>query len=240
MGSPTRRPGAAIALALALCAGCAGCTTGPPPPVSEGDLAQVETFPYYKVYWAGRDFAGHPLTAVGGVANYNPINGESVYYGTCASGGGLLGEGACTLPLQVTTLVFTPHTNRPLGPQQNELIRRVPATLYNHGRSIELYSGHLAIQLTSDTPEHALQAAHLLRPLNAAGAAGEALPPPTYCPGFVGALPRHVARVMAEVRRRLPPRACPPTSVRSTPRGHASTSTHSSRATSSSETARSG
>ena len=210
MPSPTRRHGAAIALALALLAGCAGCTTGPPGPVSADDLAQIETFPYYKVYWVGRSFLGHPLTAVGGIANYNPINGESAYYGTCASGGGLLGEGACSLPLLVTTLVFVPHSNKSLGPQQNQLIRGVPATLYDHGRSIELYSGHLAIQLTSDTPAHALLAARTLRPLNASGTPGEALPQPTYCPGFVGAVGPRVATVMAQVRRMLPPRACPP------------------------------
>lgn len=209
MPSLTRRPRAAIALALALCGGCAGCTTGPPPPVSAGDLAQIETFPYFKVYWVGRQFQGASLTAVGGVANYNPINGESVYYGTCATGGGLLGEGACSLPLKVTTLVFVPHPNRTLGPQQNALVRGVPATLYSHGRSIELYSGHLAIQLTADTPAQALLAAHMLRPLNAPGDAGEALPPPTYCPGLEGPLPPRVAAVIAQVRRRLPRGACP-------------------------------
>ena len=86
----------------------------------------------------------------------------------------------------------------------------MPATLHDHGRSIELYSGHLAIQLTSDTPAHALLAAHALRPLNASGTPVEALPPPTYCPGFVGAVGPRVARVMAQVRRMLPPHACPP------------------------------
>ena len=210
MGSHTRRPGAALALALALCAGCAGCTTGPPPPVSAGDLAQIETFPYYKVYWVGREFLGYPLTAVGGIANYNPINGESVYYGTCAGEGGLLGEGACVLPLEVTTLVFVPHSNRPLGPQQNVLIRGVPATLYSHGRSIELYSGHLAIQVSADKPASAMLAARMLRPLNASGGSGEALPPPTYCPGLVGLQPPRLAALIAQVRSRLPARACPP------------------------------
>jgi hypothetical protein len=208
--------------------------------VSAGDLAEIETFPYYKVYWGGRDFLGHPLTAVGGIANYNPINGESVYYGTCASGGGLLGEGMCNLPLLVTTLVFVPHSNRPLGPQQNRLIRGVPATLSNHGRSIELYSGHLAIQLTSDTPEHALLAAHMLRPLNASGEPGEALPPPTYCPGFVGTVGPRVRAMIAQLRRRLPPRACAPmkgaagrhAASRGVPSRATSTGTGASRATS--------
>jgi hypothetical protein len=210
MAFPRRRAAAGIALALVLGTACAGCTTGPPPPISAQELAQVETFPYYKVYWTGRDFLGNALTAAGGIDNYNPLNGESVYYGSCASGGGLLGEGTCSLPLQVTTLVWVPHSNRALGPQQNGLIRGVPATLYGHGRSIELYSGHLAIALTADTPADALLAAHSLRPLNAAGAPSEALPPPTYCPGLVGPLGPRVAALMARVRHRLPARACPP------------------------------
>jgi hypothetical protein len=179
--------------------------------VSAQELAQVETFPYYKVYWVGRSFLGNALTAVEAIENYiyTPLDGESIYYGSCASGGGLLGEGTCKLPLEVKTLVWVPHSNRTLGPQQNALVRGVPATLYSHGRSIELYSGHLAILLTSDTPAHAMLAARSLRPLNASGAPGEALPPPTYCPGFVGPLPRPVASIMAGVRSRLPRRACP-------------------------------
>jgi hypothetical protein len=210
MASRGRRAVAGIASALVVGGACAGCTTGPPPPVSAQELAEVETFPYYKVYWTGRDFLGNALTAVGGIDNYNPLNGESVYYGSCASGGGLLGEGTCNLPLQITTLVWVPHSNRALGPQQNALIRGVPATLYGHGRSIELYSGHLAIALTADTPAHAILAARLLRPLNAAGGPGEPLPPPTYCPGLVGPLSPRVAAVIAGVRSRLPVRACPP------------------------------
>ena len=209
MASEGLRLGAGIALALALCAACAGCTTGPPPPVSAQELAQGETFPYYKLYWVGRTFLGQPLTAVDGLENYSALNGESAYYGSCSSEGGLLGEGACNLPLQVTTLVYIPHSNRSLGPQQNVLIRGVPATLYEHGRSIEIYTGHLAIKLTSDTPEHALLAASQLRPLNAPGGAGEALPPPTYCPALYGPRPPQVATAIKALRARLPRRACP-------------------------------
>jgi hypothetical protein len=205
-----RRACAGTACLLLTCIACAGCSTGPPPPVGAQELSQAETFPYYKLYWVGRSFLHHPLTAVDGRATYNPVNGESDYYGSCSSGGGLLGEGACNLPLRVTTLVYVPHPNRPLGEQQNVLIRGVPATIYNRGRSINLYSGHLAIELTADTAAHAMLAAGWLRPLNAPGAAGETLPLPTYCPRLYGPRPRQVRSVMAQLRRNLPRRACPP------------------------------
>ncbi len=150
-----RRVSVRIALALLVCVACTACTTGPPPPVSQAELAQGETFPYYKLYWVGRYFLGQPLTAVdGSLASYVPMNGESAYYGSCASDGGLLGEGACNLPLQITTLIYVPHSNRPLGTQENVILRGVPATIYDEGRSIALYTGHIEIELTAaERPE---------------------------------------------------------------------------------------
>jgi len=198
------------ALALLVCATCAACTTGPPPPVSSAELAQGETFPYYKVYWVGRYFLGQPLTAVDGLATYVPVNGENAYYGSCASGGGLLGEGACNLPLQITSLIYVPHSNRPLGTQENVIVRGVPATIYHEGRSIQLYTGHIVIELTADSAADAMLAAHMLRPLNAPGAAGEPLSLPTYCPRLYGPNAPPVEPALARVRRGLPRGACPP------------------------------
>jgi hypothetical protein len=192
------------AVAVAGCLALAGCATGPPPPVGAQELSYAETFPYFKLYWVGREFDGRPLTAVDGLASYEPDSGESVYYGGCEPHGGLLGEGACQLPLRITSVIYVPHSNGVLGPQSNRLLRGVPAVLYDHGRSIELYSGHLAIDVSAAKPADALLAVRLLRPLNAPGAPGEPLPPPTYCPGLVGAVAGHLARVLAA----LPDRAC--------------------------------
>ena len=75
------------------------------------------------------------------------------------------------------------------------LIRGVPATIYNEERSIELYSGRLAIDVFSDTLAHALLAAEELQPLNAPGSAGK-LPPPVYCPGLSGPVPPQLTAVM--------------------------------------------
>ena len=87
------------------------------------------------------------------------------------------GGGSCQLPLQVTTVIYRLHSNAPLGPQRNMLIRGVPATVYDEGRSIEIYSGRLTIDIFSDTYARARAAALQLRPLNAAGSVtGSAAP----------------------------------------------------------------
>jgi hypothetical protein len=209
-----RAPKRARALAglLALCASAlltAGCgTTKPPGPIRPGELAEAQTFPYYRIYWAGPRFEGRPLVAADGRKGYNNEIGDSVYYGDCVESKGVFGGGStCTLPLQVTTVIYRRHSNAPLGPQRNMLIRGVPATSYDEGRSIELYSGRLSIDVFSDTPSGALAAAEELRPLNAAGSATAPLPPPVYCPGLSGPEQPAVQRVMASLPRHICQRA---------------------------------
>jgi hypothetical protein len=195
------RAGLLICVALV----CNSCSTGHPPPLGAGTLAEAQTFPYFRVYWAGSRFLGQPLSSVDGQKGYISSVGDSVYYGDCVRGKGIFGGGSCLLPLQVTTVIYRLHSNATLGPQRNALLRGVPATIYDEGRSIELYSGRVAIDVFSDTPEHALAAAQLLQPINAPGSAGRPLPPPVYCPGLYGAqstalqlamshLPRHVCQ----------------------------------------------
>jgi len=117
---------------------------------------------------------------------------------------GIFGGGSCLLPLQVTTVIYRLHSNATLGPQRNILVRGVPATVYDEGRSIELYSGRVAIDVFSDTFAHALEAANELLPLNAPGSASGELPPPVYCPGLSGGTGAKVSRVMES----LPGHAC--------------------------------
>ena len=195
--------------ALALAAACvallvSGCGTSQPRPILASELAEAQTFPYFRVYWAGPSFDGHPLVAADGLIDYNPKVGDSIYYGNCVQGKGIFGGGSCPLPLQVTTVVYAEHINNSLGPQRNMLIRGVPATVYDEGRSIEIYSGRLAIDVFSDTYAHALQASQQLRPLNAPGSAFGDLPEPVFCPGLYGAVSTALARVLAN----LPRHAC--------------------------------
>jgi hypothetical protein len=195
------------ALALgAICAAlaAAGCGTGQPRPILADELAEAQTFPYYRVYWVGRSFDGQPLAAADGLRGYNDTVGDSVYYGDCVQSKGLFGGGNCQLPLQVTTVIYSLHSNKALGTQRNILVRGVPATVYDEGHSIEIYTGRVAIDIFSDTFANALHASSELYPLNAPGSATGALPPPVYCPGLSGALSAGIAQVMAN----LPHHAC--------------------------------
>jgi hypothetical protein len=182
----------------------AGCATRHPPPLSSAALAEAQTFPYFPVYWVGRGFHGEPLTAVDGRNTYNSGVGESLYYGDCVTQKGILKGGSCPLPLQVTTLFYQRHANTSLGRQYNVLIRGVPAAIFDGGRSIQLYTGQVAVNVFSDTLEHALMAAALLRPVNAPGSAHGPLPAPVYCPGISFPMPG----VVADALQHLPGHIC--------------------------------
>jgi hypothetical protein len=106
--------------------------------------------------------------------------------------------------LQVTTVIYRLHSNKGLGAQRNAVIRGVPAAVYDGGRSLELYTGRVAIDIFSDTFAHALAAAEELRPLNAPGNARGPLPAPVFCPNLYGPQSLHLAEVMAA----LPRHAC--------------------------------
>ena len=104
----------------------------------------------------------------------------------------------------MTTVIYHLHDNSALGPQRNIVVRGVPATVYDEGRSIEVYSGRVSIDIFSDTFEHSYVAALQLRPLNAPGSPSGRLPPPVYCPELSGAMDAHLQKVMEH----LPGHAC--------------------------------
>ncbi len=207
MPAPRRRLGtlaAASCLALGGAGLLGGCGAGHPKPIAAGTLAEAQTFPYFRLFWVGRSFLGQALAAADGQKGYLNSLGDSVYYGDCVKGKGIFGGGSCILPLQVTTVIYRLHSNATLGRQRNIVVRGVPATVYDEGRSIELYSGRVAIDLFSNTFAHAYAAALALRPLNAPGSAAGDLPPPVYCPGLDGAQSAQVKLAM----QRLPGHAC--------------------------------
>jgi hypothetical protein len=190
----------ALALALAVLAiAAAGCGTAHPKPIAAGELAEAQTFPYYRTYWVGPNFQGQPLAAADGLKGYIDRIGTSVYYGDCVQSKGIFGGGSCLLPLQVTTVIYRLHSNAALGPQHNILVRGVPATVYDEGRSIEIYTSRVAIDVFSDNYTHALAAATQLLPLNAPGSSTGDLPPPVYCPGLSGSQDAPLAHVMASL-----------------------------------------
>jgi hypothetical protein len=205
--APSRRRRSARAVLALLGVGAAlaigGCGTSHPRPILVGELAEAQSFPYFRVYWVGPSFDGYPLAAADGINGYLPGVGDSVYYGDCVGGKGILSDGNCQLPLQVTTVIYVLHSNSSFESQRNIVVRGVPATVYGEGHSLEIYTGRVAIDIFSDSFAHALQATHELYPLNAPGSAAGDLPPPVYCPGLAGTIPPGVARVMADLPRHV-------------------------------------
>ena len=198
--TPHLRAAGLLALVLALACALAGCGgTEHPGPISPRELAEAQTFPYYRVYWVGPTFDGDRITAADGLRGYIERIGDSVYYGDCVKSKGIFGGGSCVLPLQVTTVVYRLHSNVALGPQRNTVVRGVPAVVYDHGHSIELYTGREAIDIFSDSLAHALAAAQQLKPINAPGSSTGSLPKPVFCPGLSGPVKGRVADVMASL-----------------------------------------
>jgi hypothetical protein len=192
-----------VVLAAALLAG--GCATSQPRLLTVRELAEAQTFPFYRVYWAGPRFGPYRLVAADGRDGYRSSIGESVYYGNCLPGKTTaLGGGGCELPLRITTLIYTRHANASLGAQRNTILRGVPAVIYEGGDTAELYSGRVAIDVFSDDPSEALRAINALRPINAPGSATGSLPPPVYCPGLSGPRPAAVRAALLN----LPGHAC--------------------------------
>ena len=89
----------------------AACGTEHPGPIGPVELTEAKTFPYFKVYWVGPRFAGQPLVAADGQANYISSVGDSVYYGDCVPGKHIVG-GSCLLPLQITTVIYVAALKR--------------------------------------------------------------------------------------------------------------------------------
>jgi hypothetical protein len=185
--------------AILLASAASGCSTTSPQPLGGSSLTEAETFPYFPVYWAGGRFQQWPLAAADGTRSYLSAIGDSVYYGNCVSGKGLLAGGNCELPLQVTTVIYGSHSNSTLGAQRNVLLRGVPATIYDGGHSIELYSGRTAIDVFSNTLSRAMAAVQHLYPINAPGSPTGNLPLPVFCPGLSGPEPPAVQTVMSNL-----------------------------------------
>lgn len=169
---------AAIAAAVVL----AGCSTHPPQPISATSLAAARSFKSYTVYWVGPVLDGVHLTdADSPLYFYSPV-GFTMYYGTCG-GRGILRDGGCTLPLKVTTSIYSPHSDVSFGPQQWVSLHGVPAVVYDGGRQIEIYTDKMDIDIDADSAARALTAAKALVPFNRTPSPSwPAFPQPSYTP----------------------------------------------------------
>jgi hypothetical protein len=166
-----RRLAASAVLALSTSLVC-GCATHPAGPISTPDLAAAERFQLFTVYWVGRSFGGIPLTAADTQRDYDAAVGERVYYGNCDKQSSIVSTAGCQLPLEIATVDYRTidsRANEGLGTRTNTAIRGVPAVIFDGGRSIQLYTAELAIEIYADTPARALAAAQAVVPMNRPG-----------------------------------------------------------------------
>lgn len=179
---PRLRRRHACVLAVGAAAVLAGCSTHPPAPITGASLAAARSFHEYTVYWAGTAFDGVHLTdADSPFEFYEPV-GFTMYYGTC-EGRGFLRDGGCTLPLRITTSIYSPHSDVSFGPQQWVSLHGVPAVVYDGGKEIEIYTDKMDIDVVADSAARALAAARALVPFNRTPSPGwPAFPPPSYTP----------------------------------------------------------
>jgi hypothetical protein len=157
---------AVVVLATSLLCGCA---THPAGPITTRDLDVARSFRLFTVYWVGRSFGGVPLTAADTQRDYDATAGERVYYGNCDKQSSPVSTVGCRLPLEIATVVYhaiDSRRNEGLGTRTNTTIRGVPAVIFNSGRSIQLYTADLAIDIYADSPARALAAAAAVVPMN--------------------------------------------------------------------------
>jgi hypothetical protein len=157
---------AVVALAASLLCGCA---THPAGPITTRDLDVARSFRLFTVYWVGRSFDGVPLTAADTQRDYDATAGERVYYGNCDKQSSPVSTVGCRLPLEIATVEYhmiDSRRNEGLGTRTDTSIRGVPAVIFNAGRSIQLYTDELAIDIYADTPARALAAAQAAVPMN--------------------------------------------------------------------------
>ena len=165
-GARQRRWRAAGLLAtIAGAAALAGCTTHQVPPLSAAAITTARAFKEYTVYWAGPAVGNAKVTeADSPLYFYSPV-GFTMYYGNCEPRGGLH-DGGCTLPLKITTSIYSPHSDASFGSQRWVQFHGVPAVIYHGGLDIELYTDRMDVDIAADTPQRAVTAAEALTPFN--------------------------------------------------------------------------
>lgn len=143
----------------------AGCTTHQVPPLSPAAIETAREFKEFTVYWAGPVLGNAKVTEADSPLYFYAPVGFTMYYGNCEPRKGLH-DGGCTLPLKITTSIYSPHSDASFGSQRWVQFHGVPAVIYHDGDEIELYTDRMNVDIVADTPQRAVSAAEALRPFN--------------------------------------------------------------------------
>jgi hypothetical protein len=156
---------AGLLASVAGAAALAGCTTHQVPPLSAAAIASARTFKEYTVYWAGPAIGKARVTEADSPLYFYAPVGFTMYYGNCEPRTGLH-DGGCTLPLKITTSIYSPHSDASFGSQRWVQFHGVPAVIYHGGDDIELYTDRMNVDIVADSPQRAVAAAEALTPFN--------------------------------------------------------------------------
>jgi hypothetical protein len=166
----------AISLA-ALCAvalaGCADTLQDRPIPHNLLESLIVAPVP---VYWLGASFHGLAVTD----AVHDPSGAFTVQYGDCVEGG----QATCVAPLRVVTSPDNSFLPGGSAPQRTTLLRQVRALVTRGGRTIEIATGGVVVDIYARDQRVAGAAARNIVPINRVGAPEAPLPAPLPDTGF--------------------------------------------------------
>jgi hypothetical protein len=170
-----------VAIVVMLCLAAAGASA-----VGCGDTLQDKPVPHNlleglvvaptPVYWLGRSFAGHQITEVG-----KDTGGAYILqYGDCLEGG----QSACAPPLRVITSPDNGFLPGGSAPQQSTKVRGAPAVIARRGRTIEIATGPVVVDIIAHDAHLAAAAAAAIAPINEPAWPGQHLPPRAADTGF--------------------------------------------------------
>jgi hypothetical protein len=166
---PSARLLAALAALAALCSVALGAC---------GNVVQAKPIPHnilesmllapYPVYWLGGTFQGLEITE----ASHDPSGAFSVQYGDCLEGG----QGTCVPPLRVVTSPDNSFLPGGSTPSHRTDVRGVRAVVAQAGRTIEIPTGGVVVDIYASEPSLAAAAAETVVPINGRGAPQAPLP----------------------------------------------------------------
>jgi hypothetical protein len=159
---------ALVALGALLAVALGGCAdTVQDQPIPHNILESLIVAPY-PVYWLGGSFKGFRITE----ASHDPGGASSIQYGDCLEGG----QGVCVPPVRVVTSPDNSFLPGESAPHRNTDIRGVTAVVSREGKTIEIPTGQVVVDIYAQDPRVASAAAQTMVPINAIGSPHAQLP----------------------------------------------------------------
>ena len=159
-----------LAAIVATAAAVSGCgDTIQDRPLHDTDLLGIVGVRSVPIYWVGRSFEGMAVSSVS-----RDVGGAyAVAYGDCAIGG----QSTCVAPLLLVTTRDNSYVPGQTVARRRIAIRGRRALIAQGGRTIELATGKVVVDVYGQTPALARAAVDSMNAINKPGVPGATLPP---------------------------------------------------------------